>query len=127
MTNYQNATCRGSYALGTACGHCERCADERARLDSIMPGSNVPQITAIMPSAVADQRRAEVAFVADQEPMAIYRFDDGTIVKSKSVLMHVERIEGAYNADGSPIYNMVWNQVLTVIASDEMKRKDHEP
>lgn len=29
---YKNATCRGSYALGTACGHCERCADDRERM-----------------------------------------------------------------------------------------------
>lgn len=27
---YKSATCRGSYALGTACGRCERCADEMA-------------------------------------------------------------------------------------------------
>lgn len=25
---YKNVTCRGSYVLGTACGHCERCTDE---------------------------------------------------------------------------------------------------
>lgn len=29
MNKYKNPTCRGSYALGTACGHCERCAEER--------------------------------------------------------------------------------------------------
>lgn len=29
---YKNATCRGSYALRTACGHCERCADDRERM-----------------------------------------------------------------------------------------------
>jgi len=32
MTKYpwKNATCRGSYALGTACGKCEACDYERA-------------------------------------------------------------------------------------------------
>lgn len=72
---------------------------------------------------ISNHKRAEVHFVAEQEPMAIYRFDDGTVVKAKSVLMHVERIEGAFNPDGTPVYNMVWNQVLTVVSPDEIKRK----
>src|SRR5215472_10259595 len=102
MKEYKPAVCRGSYALGTACGHCERCLEEKAKLDTILPGTNTPQLTAIMPGAIAEHKRAEVAFVAEQEPMSIYRFDDGTVVKAKAVLMHVERVEGAYNPDGTP-------------------------
>ena len=123
MKEYKNAVCGGSYALGTACGRCERCADERAKLDAILPGTNTPQLTAIVPGAVAEHKRTEVAFVCEQEPMSIYRFDDGTVVKAKTVLMHVERVEDAYNADGTPVYNLVWNQVLTVVVSDAIKRK----
>jgi hypothetical protein len=29
MPKFERATCRGSYMLGTACGHCERCKWER--------------------------------------------------------------------------------------------------
>ena len=34
MSEYKNATCRGAYTLGTACGHCERCTEELNRLNS---------------------------------------------------------------------------------------------
>lgn len=30
VPTFTRATCRGSFALGTACGHCERCDWERA-------------------------------------------------------------------------------------------------
>lgn len=119
---YESPVCRGSYSLGSACGHCERCADERARVDAVMPGTNAPALTAVQPAALSDHRRAEVAFVAEQEPMGIYRFDDGSVLRAKLVLMHVERIEGAYNADGTPIYNLIWNQAVMVMAPDHLRK-----
>lgn len=44
---FTGPTCRGSYALGTACGHCEKCAWERSLAsDPTMPESPTPDIGA---------------------------------------------------------------------------------
>ena len=37
MPKFHGATCCGCYALGTACGHCERCKWERQRLNQGLP------------------------------------------------------------------------------------------
>jgi hypothetical protein len=39
LPRWKGATCRGSCALGSACGHCERCRWERS--EHIQPGSAV--------------------------------------------------------------------------------------
>lgn len=41
MPDYTRPVCRGSLALGTSCGLCERCADEKAKLAKL---ANVTRI-----------------------------------------------------------------------------------
>lgn len=36
---YEKPTCRGSYALNSACGRCERCAYERSLMQSTAPAA----------------------------------------------------------------------------------------
>lgn len=95
----------------------------RAKLAEVQPGTPAAHTIPVDAAALSEHRRSEVAFAADQEPMSIYRFDDGSVLKAKLVLMHVDRIEGAYNPDGTPMYNVTWQQVMNVIAAPEMRRK----
>lgn len=58
MTQFKGATCRGSYALGTACGRCERCKQEvAARYPAPFYASAQDEVKALR-SAIADYRVA---------------------------------------------------------------------
>ncbi len=51
-----------------------------------------------------------------------YLLEDNTIVKLKTVVTEVWRLEGEYDADGNPRYVVRSTNVLSVTASDDMRR-----
>lgn len=55
---FTKPTCRGCYALGTACGHCEKCAWERTHL--LTGDAILTKLTSLVEQATAGHRRAHV-------------------------------------------------------------------
>ena len=41
MSKYEGVICRGSYLLGSACGHCEKCKDE---MESLRQSGKLPEM-----------------------------------------------------------------------------------
>lgn len=59
-------------------------------------------------------------FVADSEPWAQYRLEDGTVIRVRVMLVKcINRNE--YGEDGYPIYQMQFSQVLDVTWPDHVK------
>lgn len=133
---YESAVCRGSYMLGSACCHCERCEEERAKLAAsgkLTPDqraqmigadvSHIPDVPAgqnaavapMQPGAINDAPKVNVDFAATRESLNQYELEDGTVIRARLILMRVERVVGVYNPDGAPVYVTVWNQVSDVV------------
>jgi len=88
---------------------------------AIAPGENATTVP-VDPSAIADHGRTELGFVAESEPMTTYLFEDGSSLRAKSILMRVQRVDGAYLPDGTPMYEMVWNQSMYIVAGPGVRR-----
>ncbi len=134
----RRANCRGSIALGTGCGRCPKCENERQKLagsgdltppkraevveDSkgaipeVPNGANTGQCVPVTPEAIAKAIKRPIGYVAHQEPMTIYELADGSMIRTKVVLMHAEVVEGVSMPDGTPVYTCVWNQITHVSA-----------
>jgi hypothetical protein len=46
----------------------------------------------------------QLEFDSDKEPWTVYRLEDGTVLRLKSVLASVARLVDRYKPDGEPIY-----------------------
>ncbi len=66
---YKDVTCRGSYALGTACGHCERCKEEK----DCMFQSTEPVLKQVLQPSLAWAIGKDYGCEGQQPPLALFR------------------------------------------------------
>jgi len=64
----------------------------------------------------------EVAVDEAIERWTDVKLADGSTLRIKTVLLGVLRIEGHYDADGNPMYQVKANQIMTVDAPDQLKK-----
>lgn len=63
-----------------------------------------------------------VGVETSSEPWAQYSLEDGTKVKAKIVLLDAVRLD-KHNDQGEPIYQFQFQQILGIVAPDQLKRK----
>jgi hypothetical protein len=65
----------------------------------------------------------EVDIVEKKDRAAEYSLEDGSVIRFTTVPTSVLRLDGQYNADGTPIYLVLNQGVVTVVSSPEELRK----
>lgn len=53
-----------------------------------------------------------------------YLLDDGAVMRVKTVLADVVRLDGVYDAEGQPVYMMNYQQVVNLSVPDELRKKE---
>jgi hypothetical protein len=70
-----------------------------------------------------DVEATEVSFQPSREPWSEYLLDDGSVVKLKSVVTEVVRLDDQYDQVGDPIYVVKSTQIVAVSANDKLRRR----
>lgn len=65
----------------------------------------------------------EVAVTGNQEYWNTYLLEDGTKIRSKSVVVSILRVDDAYDAAGNPVYLVKSQGIMDVNAPDSLKKK----
>ena len=64
----------------------------------------------------------DVAITESTERWTEIHLDDGTVIRIKPVILAVQRIEGHYDQEGNPLYQVKANQIMTADSPDHMKK-----
>ena len=64
----------------------------------------------------------EVNFKDVREEWNIYRLEDGSEVKLKSVMTEIMRLQDEYDQEGNPIYIFKSTNIVNVKSPDNLKR-----
>jgi hypothetical protein len=68
----------------------------------------------------------ELTFRSSGEEWNEYLIDDGTVLRFKSVVTEVIRVEGAYDDQGQPLYLVNAQNIVKVSAPEELQRPPGE-
>lgn len=64
----------------------------------------------------------EVEITESSERWTEVKLADGTTIRTKPVILTVYRVDGHYDQEGNPIYQIKANQVMTASAPDHLKK-----
>ncbi len=65
----------------------------------------------------------QLDFESEKEPWTVYKLEDGTILKLKTVLANVSRLVDRYKSDGEPIYVLGLAGIPALEVPPELKQK----
>ena len=65
----------------------------------------------------------QLEFEPEKEPWAVYKLEDGTVLKLKTVLGSVARLVDRYKPDGEPIYILGFGAVPLLEVPPELRRQ----
>ncbi len=63
-----------------------------------------------------------VPTITSHEQWSEYILEDGTAIRIKIVITEVYRVDGLYDEDGNPVYQIKSNNVISAIPSEDLKR-----
>jgi hypothetical protein len=66
----------------------------------------------------------DVPVAEHEEKFLQYKLEDGSVIKVKNVATSVLRVDDQYLPDGSPVYLVISNPVVSVITSPHKKTSD---
>jgi hypothetical protein len=65
----------------------------------------------------------ELDFEADKEPWAVYKLEDGSVLRFKQALAKVCKLSGVFKPDGDPIYVFQMGGITHIEIPEELKQK----
>ena len=63
-----------------------------------------------------------VSIISSHEQWSEYILEDGAVIRMKIVITEVYRVDGLYDNDGNPVYQMKSNNVVSAVPSEDLKR-----
>lgn len=80
-----------------------------------------------VPGVAGTVDAVEVAVEEATERWTDLKLADGTEIRIKTVVIAVVRVEGQYDQDGNPMYQIKANQIMIATAPPELRKGAGEP